>query len=309
MNHTVVAVFDHYGDAQSAINALYTKGGFTQADVKLSPPEESAEARKHALRTVKQATDVGSWSIGDFIRSLFTSDQHSDDAGIYAESVRRGGYLLSVDAQTEAQAKSAADIMQHFNAVDLDQRTSHWRSSGWAGYQSAAPIYTADEIQKDRSLYGQTTGSASAATQAVSKTTGTPATTGEVIPVIQAQLEVGKHVVPKGGVRIFSRTTESPVQESVQLSAQGSATRTPLTEDEYRQHWQGAYGSSGGKYEDYASAYRYGSHLANEQKYQGYRWEQLETEVKSDWESRHSGSPWERTKQAVKYGWEKMKGH
>jgi hypothetical protein len=319
MSHTVVAVFDKFGDAQSAINALYKEGGFTKADVKLSPSEESTESRQHALSSVKQITDTGGWSIGDFFRSLFSSNQHSDDAGIYAESVRRGAYLLSIDAQTEEQATRAADIMQRFHAVDLGQRSSHWRSSGWAGYQSDAPLYTADEIQKERSLYGQTTVGASAGAQAVSKTSGNAATSGEVIPVIQEQLEVGKRAEQKGGVRIFSHVTEKQVQESVQLpeedvkveqfGTQGTAKGASMTEDEFRQHWQGAYGSSGGKYEDYESAYRYGSQLANQQKYHGYRWEQLEPEVKSDWEAIHSGSPWERTKQAVKYGWEKMKGH
>lgn len=381
MNNTVVAVFDDYGDAQSALNALYQEGGFTQADVKLSPSEASTEARQNALRSQKTATDTG-WSVGDFFRSLFGSDQHSDDAGMYSEAVRRGSYMLSVDAQTEEQAERAADIMQRFNAVDLDQRSSQWRSSGWTGYQSDAPLYTADEIQKDRDLYSKTT--IASATQPAGTQQST-ASTGKAIPVIEEQLEVGKRVVQKGGVRIFSRVTEKPVQESVQLreehvkvertavdqpasaadieafkegsievretaeepviaksarvveevkvgkevtertetvkdtvrrtdveveqlGAQAAGGRT-IADDEYRQHWQGAYGSSGGRYEDYASAYRYGANLANQQKYQGYRWEELEPQVRSDWEATHAGSPWDRTKQAVRYGWEKMTGH
>lgn len=381
MNNTVVAVFDDYGDAQSALNALYQEGGFTQADVKLSPSEASTEARQNALRSQKTATDTG-WSVGDFFRSLFGSDQHSDDAGMYSEAVRRGSYMLSVDAQTEEQAERAADIMQRFNAVDLDQRSSQWRSSGWTGYQSDAPLYTADEIRKDRDLYSKTT--IASATQPAGTQQST-ASTGKAIPVIEEQLEVGKRVVQKGGVRIFSRVTEKPVQESVQLreehvkvertavdqpasaadieafkegsievretaeepviaksarvveevkvgkevtertetvkdtvrrtdveveqlGAQAAGGRT-IADDEYRQHWQGAYGSSGGRYEDYASAYRYGANLANQQKYQGYRWEELEPQVRSDWEATHAGSPWDRTKQAVRYGWEKMTGH
>ena len=381
MNNTVVAVFDDYGDAQSALNALYQEGGFTQADVKLSPSEASTEARQNALRSQKTATDTG-WSVGDFFRSLFGSDQHSDDAGMYSEAVRRGSYMLSVDAQTEEQAERAADIMQRFNAVDLDQRSSQWRSSGWTGYQSDAPLYTADEIRKDRDLYSKTT--IASATQPAGTQQST-ASTGKAIPVIEEQLEVGKRVVQKGGVRIFSRVTEKPVQESVQLreehvkvertavdqpasaadieafkegsievretaeepviaktarvveevkvgkevtertetvkdtvrrtdveveqlGAQSAGGRT-IADDEFRQHWQGAYGSSAARYEDYASAYRYGANLANQQKYQGYRWEELEPQVRSDWEATHAGSPWDRTKQAVRYGWEKMTGH
>ena len=385
MNNTVVAVFDDYGDAQSAMNALYQEGGFTQADVKLSPSDQGTEARQHTLRTQQTTTDTGGWSIGDFFRSLFGSDQHTDDAGVYSEAVRRGSYMLSVDAQTEAQAERAADIMQRFNAVDLDQRSSHWRSTGWTGYQSDAPLYTADEIQKDRDLYSKTTIASKSATSAAGAPTGKTATTGQSIPVIEEQLQVGKRIVQKGGVRIFSHVTEKPVQESVQLREEHvkverttvdqpasaadieafkegtvevretaeepvvaktarvveevkvgkevtertetvsdtvrrtdveveqlgaqAGTGSTISDDEYRQHWQGAYGSSGERYEDYASAYRYGAHLANQQKYQGYRWEELEPQVRTDWEATHAGSPWERTKQAVRYGWEKMSGH
>lgn len=382
MNTTVVAVFDHYGDAQSAMNALYQECSFTQAQVKLSPPEASTEARKQALRSGTSTSDTGGWGIGDFFRSLFGTDQHSDDAGVYAEAVRRGAYMLSVDAQTEEQAHRAADIMQRFNAVDLNQRSSHWRSGGWTGYQSDAPLYTAEQIQKDRGLYSKTS-----ITSTAGKQTDTRTTSSQAIPVIQEQLEVGKRVVQKGGVRIYSHVTEKPVHESVQLreehvtvqrtavdqpasaadieafkegsvevretaeepviaktarvveevrvgkevtqhtetisdtvrrtdveveqiGAQGTSTagRT-LSDEEFRQHWQGAYGSSSGPYEDYASAYRYGANLANQQKYRGYRWEELEPQVRSDWEAAHAGTPWERTRQAVRYGWEKMTGH
>lgn len=380
MNTTVVAVFDEYGDAQSAMNALFTEGGFTQADVKLSPSEDTTEGRRHALSS-QDTSDTGGWSIGGFFSSLFGSDQHTDDAGVYSEAVRRGSYMLSIDAPTEAQADRAADILQRFNAVDLDQRASHWRSSGWTGYQSDAPMYTAEEIRNDRDLYSKTTVTGTGQQGG----SGTQAS-GQSIPVIEEQLQVGKRAVQRGGVRIYRHITETPVQESVQLreehvtiertavdepasaadieafkegtievretseepvigktarvveevrvgkevsertetiqdtvrrtdveveqlGAQATGTGKIVGDDDFRTHWQTAYGSSGEKYEDYASAYRYGADIANQQKYHGYRWDELEPQVRSDWEASHAGSPWERTKQAVRYGWEKMKGH
>lgn len=390
MNQTVVAVFDEYGDAQSAMNALYQEGGFSQADVKLSPAEETTEARQQAIRT-QAGTKEGSsgWSIGDFFGSLFGRDQYGDDAGVYSEAVRRGVYMISVDAQTDEQAGRAVDILQRFNGIDLDQRAAGWRSSGWTGYQADSPLYTAEEIKKDRDLYSKTTvakatGSSkeSASTQAAS----TSSAGTESIPVIEEQMQVGKRAIQRGGVRIFRHVTETPVEESVQLREEhvsverrpvnqpataadieafkegtievretaeepvvaktarvveeveigkevtertetvsdtlrrtdveveplaGQATTAgssagTLNEDEFRQHWQTAYGSSGGRYEDYSSAYRYGASLADQKQYQGYRWDELEPHVKSDWEATHAGSPWERTKQAVRYGWEKM---
>ncbi len=385
MNQTVVAVFDEYGDAQSAVNALYQEAGFTRANVKLSPAEETTEARRQALRSQPADADSSSWSIGEFFKSLFGRDQYGDDAGVYSEAVRRGAYMVSIDAQTDEQADRAADILQRFNAIDLEQRAAGWRSSGWSGYRDDAPLYTAEEIRKDRDLYSKTTvsGAAAAGPTAASATSSTVASgIGETIPVIEEQLQVGKREVQRGGVRIYRQVTETPVEESVQLreervtverravdepaspadieafregtleiretaeepvvaktarvveqvevgkeitertetvsdtlrrtdveveplGAQASTTAMP-GDDEFRTHWQTAYGSSGGRYEDYSSAYRYGAGLAGQKQYHGYRWDELESRVKSDWEATHAGSPWERTKQAVRYGWEKM---
>ena len=387
MNQTVVAVFDEYGDAQSAVNALYQEGRFSRADVTLSPAEETPEARRQTLRT-QPADTGGGWSIGDFFKSLFGQEQHGDDAGIYSEAVRRGAYMVSVDAPTEEQADRAADILQRFNAIDLEQRAAGWRSSGWSGYQADAPLYTAEEIRKDRDLYSKTTVSGTATGTAGTASAGNAGTAGigETIPVIEEQLQVGKREVQRGGVRVYRHVTETPVEETVQLreervtverrpvdepasaadieafregtieiretaeepvvaktarvveevdvgkeitehtetvsdtvrrtdveveqlGAQATTAASSATlpgDDVFRQHWQSAYGSSGGRYEDYSSAYRYGAGLAGQKQYQGYRWDELEPRVKTDWEATHAGTPWERTKQAVRYGWEKM---
>ncbi len=384
MNNTVVAIFDRYGDAQGAMNALFNEG-FDRSDVKLSPAEESSEARQQALRA-QPADQQEGWSIGDFFRSLFSSDQHGDDAGMYSEAVRRGSYLVTVDASDEIKAQRAADVMGQFSPVDLDQRSEQWRGAGWAGYQSDSPIYTTEETQKEQAGYTSKTtittpaasGTTGTTTASTAGATGTTGTQGEAIPVVEEQLQVGKRAVLRGGVRIYRHVTETPVQESVQLREEHvSVSRTPVDQpassadidafkegsleiretaeepvvgktarvveevrvgkdvtertetisdtvrrtdveveqlgaqagvgdDVFRQHWQTAYGSTGGKYEDYASAYRYGAGLAGQKQYQGYRWEELEPQVRSDWEATHQGSPWERTKQAVRYGWEKV---
>lgn len=379
MDNTVVAVFDEYGEAQSALNALYTEGGFTKADVKLSPSEDTDEGRRAALRSQQDTNDSGGWSIGGFFSSLFGNDQHTDDAGIYSEAVRRGSYLVTIYATTEDQADRAADILQRFHPVDVDQRASHWRSSGWSGYESDGIPYTAEEVKKDRDLYSKTTVGRSGQQPQAGKQAGE----GQAIPVIEEQMQVGKRAVQRGGVRIYRHVSETPVQESVQLRQEKvKVERTPVdqpasaadieafkegttevretteepvvgktarvveevridkevsertetvkdsvrrtdveveqlgaqgagsspSDDDFRKHWQSAYGSSGGKYDDYASAYRYGANLGSQQKYRGYRWDEVEPQARSDWEASHAGSPWDKTKQAVRYGWEKVTG-
>lgn len=77
---------------------------------------------------------------------------------------------------------------------------------------------------------------------------------------------------------------------------------------EYRRHWQTAYGSSGGRYEDYDDAYRYGSTVGGSGRYQNYEWTAAEPELRSDWETKHPGSSWERVKDAVRFGAERVSG-
>lgn len=93
--------------------------------------------------------------------------------------------------------------MNRFDPVDIDDRSSQWKNQGWAGYDEAAPMMSADEIEKDRSAYG---------------TTRQPDTTETAkIPVIQEEIKVGKRTVQRGGVRIIQRVQETPVNESVNL--------------------------------------------------------------------------------------------
>ncbi len=378
MTDTVVAVFDEYGQAQSAIDALFNEG-FSRSTVKLSPADERTTTRQEALRSRQSNTDQSSgWSIGDFFRSLFGTDQdqHGDDAGLYAEAMRRGSYLLAVEADSAQKAHRAADIMHQFNAVDIHQRASGWRSSGWTGYQSDAPVLTAEEIRRDREGYSRST------VASIPQTTSSgeqPASA--TLPVIEEQLQVGKRVVQRGGVRIYSHITETPVEEWVQLREEHvTIERTPVnqpasaadidafkegtievresaeeavvgktarvveevrigkevtehtekikdtvrrtdvdveamgnkggkvSDDVFRQHWQSNYAGSG-RYEDYAHAYRYGASLAGNKQYQGYRWDELEPRIRSEWEAAHAGSPWDHTRQAVRYGWESTSGN
>ena len=76
----------------------------------------------------------------------------------------------------------------------------------------------------------------------------------------------------------------------------------------YRNHYQSNFASSGGAYDDYAPAYTYGSQMRSQ--YAGRQWDDVETDLRTDWESRSGGaggaSTWEKMKAAVRHGWDKM---
>jgi uncharacterized protein (TIGR02271 family) len=76
----------------------------------------------------------------------------------------------------------------------------------------------------------------------------------------------------------------------------------------YRNHFQSNYGSADDSYEDYAPAYSYGSQMRGDNRYSGRQWDTVETDLRTDWESRTtaSGSTWEKVKAAVRHGWDRM---
>jgi hypothetical protein len=76
-----------------------------------------------------------------------------DHASYYAEAVRRGGALVTVKVD-ESRADRATEIMKANGAIDLDERVSRWRESGWDGWHPTALPYTAEEAERERRLYG-----------------------------------------------------------------------------------------------------------------------------------------------------------
>jgi hypothetical protein len=80
-------------------------------------------------------------------------------------------------------------------------------------------------------------------------------------------------------------------------------------DSEYRKHWNSHYGSSGWSYEDYEPAYRYGSQMRGSDKYRGREWNDVESDLRSDWDTRYASggaSSWEKFKAAVRHGWDRM---
>jgi len=87
------------------------------------------------------------------LTNLGVSEEH---AAYYAESVRRGGALVTIRVD-EGRAERAAKIMQDHGAVDIESRVDRWRESGWNGYDQGAQPYTSDQVERERSMYQTST--------------------------------------------------------------------------------------------------------------------------------------------------------
>ena len=106
------------------------------------------------------------------------------------------------------------------------------------------------------------------------------------------------------------RDTEVKTERMGEQSKEIGASRVrpyEACEADFRSNYQSRYAASGGSFDDYAPAYRYGHSLWGDDRYAGREWSDIESDVRSDWEARNPGSPWERFKDAVRHAWERAK--
>ncbi len=159
---------------------------------------------------------------GGLIGGLTHLGVPKEHAEYYAEGVRRGGTLVTVDAP-DNQAQQAVDIMNGNGAVDIDTRGAAYRTGGYTGYSESASPYAMEDITRERDTYRTAPMTASAVTTSTTATAGTTAKTGTVvngetvIPIVEEELAVGKRTVQSGGARIHTYVTEKPVEASVTL--------------------------------------------------------------------------------------------
>lgn len=73
----------------------------------------------------------------------------SEQAGPYAEGIRRGGALLVVNTPDELVEQAEAVLKQH-RPVNIEERTISWKQRGWATYDPQAAPYTREEIEAER---------------------------------------------------------------------------------------------------------------------------------------------------------------
>ena len=173
MANTVIGLFENAGDAQKAVQELVEKG-FNRDDIDLTAAGYATDADGSDNRGDSHEGFGG--KVENFFNSLFGDD--GEESGRYTEVMRRGSTLLTVHAESNDRAVTAARILDDRGAIDVNERSAQYRAAGRQGESR----------------------------------------TGEAaIPVIEEQLQVGKREVERGGVRVRSRIVERPVQEELRL--------------------------------------------------------------------------------------------
>ena len=201
MSSTITAMFDTRADAEAAKERL--KASNVDADHVHVHDKSSADYKEQGYSTHE---DQGFWTS---VKNAFLPDE---DRHTYEEGVRRGGAVLTADVDEDDVAR-AVQVLEEAGSIDVDERASQWRQSGW-DYPAAAGAATGASAlggfgdrdttdrgaMSDRGLSDAATGSQE-----------------EVIPVVEEKLVVGKRDVDRGGVRVRSYVTETPVHEQVRL--------------------------------------------------------------------------------------------
>ncbi|WP_114186213.1 YsnF/AvaK domain-containing protein [Microvirga aerophila] len=136
------------------------------------------------------------------------------DAHAYAEGVRRGASLVTVECD-EDEVDRVVGILDGEGILDLDEQQTAWRSEGWQGYDASTSGSTAGLGSATAGMASGLTGTSDTTRAQSDRTDGTGR--DEVIPVVEEELHVGKREVGHGRVRIQSRVVERPVQEQVDL--------------------------------------------------------------------------------------------
>lgn len=70
---------------------------------------------------------------GGIVGALVKSGVAEDEAPYYAEGIRRGGTLVSLQTSDTLRAE---DIMNRYGAINIHERITLWRQSGWKGFDS-----------------------------------------------------------------------------------------------------------------------------------------------------------------------------
>lgn len=226
---TITGLFDSRAEAERTVETLVQQYGIDRNNVQV----HAAGTENVSAGTTDQRSEDHHGFLAS-MKNLFLPDE---DRAVYAEGLRRGGIMVSVQVP-DNQLDSAMDAFEQNGAVDLDTREQEWRQSGWTGGNMAGATAGASiagltthggdavlgassdgtRTGVSATTTGSTTAAPLAATGSATSTTRTAAVGGEeAIPVVEERLVVGKREVTSGRVRIRAYTVETPVQEQVTL--------------------------------------------------------------------------------------------
>ncbi|NYE64075.1 hypothetical protein FHW58_005310 [Duganella sp. 1224] len=301
MNHTLAAVFETRAEANLARDELVSNG----YDLNRIQIHDSGSV----AGTARINDDE---SILGQVKQMFSDlvGREHADRHVYAEALNRGHTVLALHAATLEEAERAADIIEDFNPIDIDEHETMWRASGWGaadvlrsatgplqtnvGAQQAAPEQHGIRPREDAVVFARSEQViiAPGSMQRGSVASGTMPPAAEAVADIQ-------NTVQRSGMRIYPRDPAAAQASLDILRGDDSAD-----DDYFRSHWEQTY--KGGTFQEFDPAYRFGQSMAGNPGYRDKEWNDVEPELRAGWESTQPQSSWDKFKDAVKHGWERI---
>jgi hypothetical protein len=195
-----------------------------------------------------------------------------EEAHIYAESVRRGGVIVSVEA-VGAEAVRAQQIFAQGGAVNITERAALYRSHGFTTYDPKAAVLTPAEVAADRARLGLMPSAASTVVSGVTPGTVVSSVTPGAVP----------------GSVVVDEVVQTPAEAALESS--------------YRSHYQANYAANAWGFENVRPAYQFGHDLAFRTEFRGLDWSVIEPQARLLWERANPTVLWDQIRDGVHFGW------
>ncbi len=204
MRQTIVGLFDTTEEARKAENKLMERG-FDRSRIDVSRRTEKVDL----THPHKHEDDKDNDSIGNFFRSLFGSDDDKDKADSYSRVANDADTIVTVHADSRADAERAAEILDDAGAIDLDDRARQYGYQGTATRTDYNKTGTATDTRGDYNKAGMATDTRQGIHDRDQNTASMKA--------MEEDVKIGKKPVQTGGPRLRSRIVERPVEEDLRL--------------------------------------------------------------------------------------------
>ena len=183
MAKTIVGLYDDRATALRVARDL-EDAGFGQDHLRMTSHEDG------------DATDYD-FDVSEAKPAYFTRyGIPNDEAGFYAEGVRRGGAIV-IARTHDSDAERAADIMAGHNPTRYEDRHAAYKKEGYAGYDASQDLYTAKEATAERERFADQK--------------------AERMKEIEEHMKIGKREVVRGGVRLHKYVETDVEEETLRL--------------------------------------------------------------------------------------------
>jgi hypothetical protein len=269
---------------------------------------------------------IAGGAAGGLIGALTDMGVNEDQAGYYAEGVRRGGTLLTIRTD-EHMTSRAVDIMDRHHPVDIKERTHSWREQGWSGFDAEDRTLGGDYTRThDRDVHGDFTHDTPRDHEVEMFDVDRRDDVRDDL-TRDTTRDIGTQDVERRG-DLHGDFTRDQTDMDMDRGREGSMGMTDtgytagagmgttgytghrtfdLYEEDFRADFDRNYANRGYTYDEYRPAYRYGYDLAADERYRDRQWQEIEPEARRDWERNHPDNAWEDFKHSVRTSWERVK--